>query len=444
MKITKNNKFIKTLALLTLLPLSVQAVDSEFNLHSSSYEGAVSTTKYDSTKLFNFSPELLNAAENCSAYSEDFTGVNPELKQLGDMFGGMNFSIPVSIIGKKDGLCSFTVESKIAGSGYRYDCRISAEQQSALIQAMKDRSTAEHTETFVSYLGSTTNADGVETPFPTKTTVSGNLFDVTLSRTLAEACKLSEIEATEEEAAAAEEEALTFSAEFQKALSTCSPATETRQFLFFSKQIDILGSNENSCRLKFDNFTLNVPLAKAAELKNFNDIEALLNDKNITVYAPEYNTDGLLFVLDKCLKSESSAFSSGSAGSKTSSFGSIETISELYYAADGNSCRLEFINTLDRNGAKENYSLNCSATKEELSEILAPYQELLKLYSEKSSHENGSYYVEGPAENEQTRTADKELFKVLQNRKLCTAPAAEGSVKKTVHSAKSALIKWKN
>jgi len=441
MKITKNNKLIKTLALLALLPLPAQAVDGEFNFHQSNSATATSTTKYDSTKLFNFSPELLNAAQNCAAYSEDFTAANPELKQLGNMFGGIDFSIPVSITGKKDGLCGFTIEYKIADSGSRYDCRISAEQQDALVQAMKDRSTAKHTETFVSYLGSTTNADGEETPFPTKTTVSGNLFDVTFAKTLAESCKLTEIETTEEEAAATEKEALTFSGEFQKALTACSPATETRQFLFFSKQLDILGSDENSCRLKFDNFTLNVPLSQTAELKNFNDITALLNDKNIAVYTPEYNTDDLLFVLDKCLKNESSTFSSGSAGTETSSLGSVNTVRGLKYTADGNNCRLEFLNTLDRNGEKEDYSLNCNAAKEDLTAILAPYDELLKLYGEKSSYENGIYRVEGPTTNEQTRTAGEELFKTLQNRKLCTAPAA--AERKKPLTDKSALIKWK-
>ena len=99
--------------------------------------GSVETRKEDKVDIYNFSTKLQNAAKNCSPYKEDFAQNNKN-------FFDSPTKVLVDIHGKENGKCHFTV--KLSNyywpmTTHTFECRISPQEQTEILNAMKDKST---------------------------------------------------------------------------------------------------------------------------------------------------------------------------------------------------------------------------------------------------------------------------------------------------------------
>ena len=155
---------------LSLIPVVGFAQDS--NIHISIENGKIKAESTNDVNLYNFSADLIHAAENCMPYEEDFTTNNPELQAIGKFMGNRDFNINVKIKGKNlnTGKCEFEIQQAIKGiSSATYNCAIDEQQQTELIAAMKDRSTTPVTETYTTY-SEMELPDGTTKQIPTQTT----------------------------------------------------------------------------------------------------------------------------------------------------------------------------------------------------------------------------------------------------------------------------------
>ncbi len=374
---------------------------------------------YDSSNLFNFSDRLLEATENCLAYEEDFTGNNPTLQDLGKMLGNVGFSVKVKIFGEDNQLCHFSL-----GYGFgnlqttKYDCNISKNQQLELLNAMKSRSTEEVSANYISY-SSFTNSEGVTDKLPVQNKVTGNLFDVTLAKILGENCVLEATEPSEEELSELEQQINKFSDSFMASLKNCQPDEEKINMPFMNVSLKILGQSQNICKLEFADFSIALPLERVNELNSFESIYALIKDKNIAEYKPDFSTYNLLFALSDCAQYESYEF-----GSSSKSYDDIKVKQSLSSSYKDGVCNLKFTNLLQRGEEEEDYSLYCNISNAESSKLLLPYKELIEKYGQKitkdyQSDSGFSMSIEGPVYNEQTQKAGEKLFSSIKSQGLC-------------------------
>lgn len=374
---------------------------------------------YDSSNLFNFSDKLLEATENCLAYEEDFTENNPTLQDLGKMVGGAGFSVKVKIFGEDNHLCHFSLGY---GLGYlqtaKYDCNISKNQQLELLNAMKNRSTEEVSANYISY-SSITNSEGITDKFPVQNKVTGNLFDVTMAKILGENCILKKTEPSEEELSEFEQQINKFSDGFKLSLKNCLPDEEKINIPFMNLSLKIVGKSQNICKLEFADFAIALPLERMSELNSFDSIDALIRDKNIAEYKPDFSTYSLLFALSDCAQNESYEF-----GTSSKSYGDVTIKQSLSSSYKNGVCNLKFTNLLLRGEDEEDYSLYCNISNEESSKFLLPYKELIEKYGQKiikdyQSDSGFSMSIEGPVYNEQTQKAGENLFEDIKSQGLC-------------------------
>ena len=168
---------------------------------------ASATTKTEEVKLYNFSPELINAAQSCSPYEENFNKNNPELNKSIPFLGKQKMDITINIA-EIPGMMTFL-----------YDCAISPDLQKELVAAMQDRSTTPITETFTTYMTSSYNGETQKTPM--QQTMTDSKFNVTWAKTIAESCETVEQEPTQEEQQALKDSFNNLSESFQTSLQNC-------------------------------------------------------------------------------------------------------------------------------------------------------------------------------------------------------------------------------
>ena len=184
------------------------------------------TTQTKEVKLYNFSPELINAAQSCSPYEENFNKNNPELNQSIPFLGNQKMDVTINIAGKdENGNCKFKVTQKILGMmTFLYNCAISPNQQKELITAMQDRSTTPITETFTTYMTSSYNGETQKTPM--QQTMTDGKFNIAWAKIIGTSCETSEQEPTQEEKQALEDSFNNLSESFQTSLQNCKEDRE--------------------------------------------------------------------------------------------------------------------------------------------------------------------------------------------------------------------------
>lgn len=367
----------------TILPWCLQAAEFEM---SSVMGKESSQTKYNSENLYNFSKELLNAVQNCQPYKENFAAVNPNLKVLGDMFGGTELAVNVEIFGQENGMCHFTISSDFSGLPISYyDCKIDNGQRAELLKAMQNRSTKEITETFPYSYNVTIEYDNqiTQQKVEAEKTVTGNIFDVTYEKVLAHSCEMKEAEPTAEQQDNAQKEMMKFSDDFRKALQNCRPATEKKSLLGFEMaNVEIIGFDSNhNCQMQVDkNFSLKVPQDKLAELSNWDDLLLLEQDESITTYKPVYYYDGLVSVLQACKNGEANY----SGGMQTSKYGNTEIKNGISSVLENKVCRIKFENTLSFGKGLKDYGQTCTVPLGEVSTLLTRHSEMSGAYQDVS------------------------------------------------------------
>ncbi len=325
------------------------------------------TTKTSEVKLYNFSPELINAAQTCTPYQEDFIKNNPDLGQGIPMLGNAKLSVNVNIIGyDEQGKCQFSVHQKISGlADTVYNCTISSSRQKDIVSAMQDRSTTPVTATFTTY-STIDYGDGRIAKQPMQQTMTDGKFNIVWAQTIAEDCQIKEQEPSKEEQKSLADNIQTLSEAFQTALKQCQPASEEKQIFFITEKAEIIGIEEKGCHVKYADFDLYIPLDKLSSIKTMEDIKTLIGDKAISQYTPQYITIGLKDELINCL----GAASYHQGASETTSTGNITVKNTMSSAKVDNECVLTFHNTLTFNGESTKYKKTCHIPLNKIAEFL--------------------------------------------------------------------------
>ena len=357
---------MKKLFLLIILSTCVASnINAQENYISIDATGII--TKTSEVKLYNFTPELINAAQNCTPYQEDFIKNNPDLGQSIPMLGNAKLSVNVNILGyDNQGKCQFSVNQKISGiADTVYNCTISSNRQKDIVSAMQDRSTTPITATFTTY-STIDYGDGRIEKQPMQQTMTDGKFNIVWAQTIAEDCQMQVGTPTEEEQKNLISNVQTFSESFQTSLKQCQPASEEKQLFFMTEKAEIIGITEKGCHIKYSDFDLYVPLEKLSSIKTMEDVKAFVGDKAISQYTPKFITIGLKDELMHCLGATS--YHQGASQSTTSE--NITIKNKMSSKKVDNTCVLTFANTLIYNGEVSEYKKICRIPLSKIGELL--------------------------------------------------------------------------
>ena len=373
----------------------------------------IQQTQQKEVVLYNFSPDLMRAATDCRAYSEDFVTQNPDLQQLSAQFGGVKFKIDIDIKGISEDLCHFDVVTYLQGvGGTKTTCALNGSQHLSLIKAMKDRSHQPITLTY------TTTNDEKNEP-PVQTTLTAGHFDAVWAKLRSEACQTVDITPTPQEIEQNRRTIDRLPNSFLSALQTCHPTAEKRHFLFIENNVAILGAKGLKCHLLYNNFDIYLPPSEIAAIQSYADLNTLLQNKNIAVYRDKDNipTKNLLFATDFCRKHK---FGQRRWSEPTLSSQNLKIERGLVAKYTEDSCRIKLINSVRLPDKKLDYSLFCDIDKDILDMVLVPYENLLTEFGEKKLPDNdGKVSYLAPQGNDKTIEADAQFLQDLQRLHLC-------------------------
>jgi len=433
-------RYIRMLTFLTMVPfmsanaqvppVSEVADDTQgLNIADNSQGGNVASE----AKLYNFSPELLAAAENCSEYTEDFTANNPDLANQTDE-AETTRQITVKINGWQNEQCSFDIEyvyrkgEEVLPKADRLVCNIVQDDLNELVAAMQDKSTEVYDETFYipQYDENGEQTGSVEQP------ISGSHFDVSFAQVKALLCQKEEFEPVTEELPEEDPEAqLTpeeyaarynlFSPEFMISLQNCTANKENKIIDRISHSIEVIGKENKRCHVKYDLFDLNIPLEIIPSIHGFDDIKTLLKNREITKYhhKPEYVFDGLVHAYNACRNKHSYY------GTKeVKRMNDIVITRGMNAQYDGKACIINLTNDVTIEGGTTDYSTMCRLTDKTIEELWPIFEEVLTRYGEEGEFgPNGRFRISRAAvENKETHDADLALMMYMQQEEYCKRP----------------------
>lgn len=344
---------------------------------------ASATTKTEEVKLYNFSPELINAAQSCSPYEESFNKNNPELRKSIPFMGKQKMDVNINIVGKdENGNCKFKVTQKIPGMmTFLYDCAISPDLQKELVAAMQDRSTTPITETFTTYMTSTYNGKTQKTPM--QQTMTDSKFNIVWAKTISESCETSEQEPTQEEQQALKDSFNNLSESFQTSLQNCQKDIEEKNLMMITETIEIISWKNEKCHVKYRDFDLYIPQDKLSSIKTIPNITDLLTDESITSYTPKFQTQGLVSRLKNCasLQNPYEGFSS------SKKINDIEISNKMSMEKSETECIITFENSVNINKHKKTYLNTCRVDLDiipELTTLITENDKMLEVLEQRN------------------------------------------------------------
>ena len=193
-----------------------------------------------------------------------------------------------------------------------------------------------------------------------------------------------------------------FSADFMSSLYQCAKAKEQQNISGF-EEIEILGSHNGKCKLKYDDFVLEVPTELLPNIHSMTDIRQLLQNRDITSYKPQYEYAGLLKELNVCDKS--SELHSAYLHRQTSN--DVTITKGLVSKLENDGCTIRLLNQLNIGDSFADYSVICKIPAKDMFLILDAYNDLL--------------VQDNPAEDE-LQKADAEIMFRLQQVGYCQKP----------------------
>lgn len=341
------------------------------------------TSKTSAVKLYNFTPELIKAAQNCTPYEEDFTKSNPNLTKSIPFMGKALSDVSIKINGyDEQGKCKFTVTQKVPGiSNFLYDCAVTPEQQKALVSAMQDRSTTPVTETFTSYI-TITRGEQVEKQ-PMQQTMTDGKFNITWAKTVAESCQFDETEPSIEEKQALKDSMNNFSDSFMASLQKCQPDKEEKNLIIAKETFRIIGPDQDTCHLKYEGFDVYIPQKDLPNIKEVKNVTDLLGDEKFSRYTPIFDPEGLVNEVSNCpniTKAEESS-------SKRTQLRNIQIKDQIQTENNGTECVITLKNSLVIKGKTQNFTQTCRVDLKiipELTQLITSDQQLLNILRDKN------------------------------------------------------------
>lgn len=373
----------------------------------------------------NFSPELVKAMTDCTAYQEDFTAQNPELAKA-DAEGNAQ-QITVRVIGWDKDECHFTVDyihkkgEQTAPQGKRTDCKLIKENLAELAAAMQDKSDDVYTDT----------VENQTTQGTQKQEITGSRFDVTYAKMKALLCQEEAFDAASGEPEQEEpEEELTpeefaerynlFSPAFMLSLQACRPDSEERTIARFSHEIEIIGKENNICHVVYDMYDLKIPLDVVPNIHGFDDVKTLLKNEEIASfnYKPEYVYDGLVHAYNACRNKHSYY------GLKDLRRVSDVVISRSMNAEyDGKACIINLNNDVEHEGQITDYGVMCRLTDKTIEDLWPIFEDILNKYGERQTiGADGKTEIMHGVNNKKTKEADIALMFYMQQQGYCRKP----------------------
>lgn len=392
---------------------SVLAITEEFSINTDKPQKITSRAK--EATLYNFSNDLLSAAETCQSYSENFTDFNPDLKELGALFGNTDFEILVDIKGISEDTCKFDVTQKIMSTRIINHCEVNENERKEIIAAMHDRSKELITETFTTYMTLKDEDGNIINRSPIDNTMTDTRFNIVFSKIMGNNCQEETEEPSEQEIEEIKNSFMSLSEPFIQSLHECKPDKETKEMMFFPITVEIIGKEDNLCLVKYDDFDLHLSEEKITEITNLDDINKLLTDKNIATYNKKdiFNTSNLLDIIDNCQNKTSGS-------SETTGTIKIEKRQQVDY--QNNLCTISLENTIIRNDTDiEKYRITCKLSDEYREKIKEKYEDLIsrkmQLWKMESlTSNNTEKFLQLEKEKEK---ADKEIFNTLKKDGQC-------------------------
>ena len=193
-----------------------------------------------------------------------------------------------------------------------------------------------------------------------------------------------------------------FSADFMSSLYQCAQAKEQQNLAGF-EEIEILGSRNGKCQLKYDDFILEVPIELLPNIHSMTDIRQLLQNRDITHYVPQYEYAGLLKELNMCDKS----LEMHSAYLHRQTRNDVTITKGLISKLENEGCTIRLLNQLNVGDNFADYSVVCKIPAKDMLLILDAYNDLLT--------------QDNPAEDE-LKKADAEIMFRLQQVGYCQKP----------------------
>lgn len=375
-------------------------------------------------RQLNFSPELINAMNNCTAYEEDFTSGNPELaKENAD---GRTQKITVRVNGWDNNECHFTVEytykkgEQTEPQGKRTDCKLIQENMKELVAAMQDKSDDVYTDTIENQTAQETQQQEI----------IGSRFDVTYTKVKKLLCQEEYFDASvdkteqkkEQENQLSPEEFAErynlFSPEFMLSLQACRPDTEERTIARFRHEIEIIGKERNVCHMVYDMYDLKIPLVVVPNIHGFDDVKTLLKNEEIASfnYHPEYIYDGLVHAYNACHNKHSYY------GVKDLKRVSDVVISRSMNAEyDGENCIIHLNNDVEYEQQKTDYGVMCRLDNKTIDDLWPIFEDILNKYGEHQKiGAGGKKEIVRGINNKKTKEADIALMFYMQQQDYCT------------------------
>ena len=390
-------------------------------------EEAAQTSKTVKVQKLNFSTELLQAAEGCLPYSEDFTSNNNDLTQVLQNFASeMKLQINVKILGMENGMCHFQVEQNVLLNGDLQDgssvsdCYVSEEQKNDLLYAMKDQSGDVYTDVIQSNI---TDENGVVVGTQEQT-VTGSQFDVLYANVMVNKCSSTDKSPNQVEKELSHEEYVEqynlFSPSFIKSLQLCKPDSEEHRILLFERKIEITGRDNDICHLAYEGFDLSVPMEVIPNIHGFDDINVLLKNKDMAHYnySPEYIYDGLVHAFNSCYNKHDYH-----GLEETKMDGNIKILRGLTAQYEDKACVIYLTNEVKIEDNVLDYSVMCRLTDETMEELMPKFADVLQKYGERRQFNNRGFVVMSQAqENSETKDADIALMYYMQQKEYCKKP----------------------
>ncbi len=358
--------------------------------------------------FYNFSNDLLAAAQSCAPFSENFASNNPYFAESRGKF----FDVNISIEGwKEDSLCHFSVEQKQYGSfTHTSFCKANPAQLDKIVKAMSDTSNKPVTITIDD--GSRYRKDKNGKRVAVKTKMTDSLFNITMKELRNKICNGNYKEASREEVADYEARLDEFSPEFATALANCEPALGESELSFV--QASILGMQDGYCMVEMTPFVLGLSSEKIGQLTSYNQLVALRLDENVGTYVPYEDAKQMLFILNRC--AEEGDYATGEKIYEEAGFASKSGLKVEYVEGY---CDIEFVDVLEIDSITEDYSKFCSIENEALKTILAPYNELYQQTKGREVEENGKSLWQSDVLNAQTQEAGLNLWAQVQANGKC-------------------------
>lgn len=206
-----------------------------------------------------------------------------------------------------------------------------------------------------------------------------------------------------------------FTPRFMKNLRLCQTDEEKNE----SSLLKIMESNQGKCHLRYNTYDLFVPHEILTNIHGFDDIKALLKNKDITQYNyhPQYVYKGLLYALNACQNGKTYT-----VPMEIYTHDEITETTGLFAEIKQKICIITLYNAMTIDENVTDYSVTCRITNDVLENVLAHYTDLLKKYGAKRYVQHGKIQTQSEQHNTKTELADKEILFYLQNKNHCQKP----------------------